>query len=573
MLLIPSLLLVRPMVFGVIVALVLSSPAYARSYYVAPDGNDSNDGSAANHFLTIHHAAGLAMAGDVIEVAPGEYRNESIVFSHSGQQGRPITLRAASGANVLVKGSLPVSGWKKTSDGIYVAKNWSFYFGAYSASAGDARGMARNQVFVGGVIQEEVSALNKIKPGCFYLDPETKAIYLQTIDGGDPNNRPVEVTATAGPLLDTNGQNFIVIEGIKFCHCANEPQEKAMVRLSGGSNCLVKDCQAQWASGAGITVTGTDQLLQSSQFNNNGQLGIHSSKSVRLRVEHCETSRNNLHPGKTFNPAWEAGGNKFSRSQGCVVDGHRADDNHGPGIWFDVDNENATIINSLCTRNMIGIQYEISYTALIANNVCVNQALHKGDITGPPVLQGIYISSSAGCKVFNNTCYGNPKGGIDVSGPVRGDGAGRPVYSYANLIYNNIVAENQKIGNSKSFAVPVADSPDPKLVNPYVPFAPNISDYNLFYYSGKGAFFIAPNSRPTTLAEWQRDTGEDRHSRWGDPAFVNPGQGDFTLKSQSPAINCGKVLDEIVRDAAGRPRLGVVRDAGAFEYTHAPSPP
>lgn len=41
-----------------------------------------------------------------------------------------------------------------------------------------------------------------------------------------------------------------------------------------------------------------------------------------------------------------------------------------------------------------------------------------------------------------------------------------------------------------------------------------------------------------TWAEWQQ-RGKDRHSQYADPLFVNPEQGDFTLRPESPAFALG----------------------------------
>jgi hypothetical protein len=41
-----------------------------------------------------------------------------------------------------------------------------------------------------------------------------------------------------------------------------------------------------------------------------------------------------------------------------------------------------------------------------------------------------------------------------------------------------------------------------------------------------------------TFKEWQ-DMGYDRHSLYVDPQFVDPGQGDFRLRSNSPAFQIG----------------------------------
>jgi len=51
------------------------------------------------------------------------------------------------------------------------------------------------------------------------------------------------------------------------------------------------------------------------------------------------------------------------------------------------------------------------------------------------------------------------------------------------------------------------------------------------------------------------------------PLFVNPGSGNFSLQSGSPAIDAGVILTEVASDIAGTPRpQGTGYDIGAFEY-------
>lgn len=61
----------------IILLLTLSSVASATSWYIAPNGNDNNNGSIASPFFTINKAWSVAAAGDIIYARGGVYRFNS----------------------------------------------------------------------------------------------------------------------------------------------------------------------------------------------------------------------------------------------------------------------------------------------------------------------------------------------------------------------------------------------------------------------------------------------------------------------------------------------------------------
>ena len=69
-------------------------PSNGNSYYVAPapTGNDSNDGSFASPFQTIHQAAATVVAGDTVYVRAGTYAAD-IGVNTSGSSENYITFR------------------------------------------------------------------------------------------------------------------------------------------------------------------------------------------------------------------------------------------------------------------------------------------------------------------------------------------------------------------------------------------------------------------------------------------------------------------------------------------------
>jgi hypothetical protein len=86
------------------------APAEPRVYYVAPDGNDDNDGlSREKAFRTICRAADHVGPGDKVLIAAGDYP-ENVRIRAAGTPERPITFRCVTGekANMLA-GNLPRS--------------------------------------------------------------------------------------------------------------------------------------------------------------------------------------------------------------------------------------------------------------------------------------------------------------------------------------------------------------------------------------------------------------------------------------------------------------------------------
>jgi parallel beta-helix repeat protein len=73
-----------------------------RALFVAPNGNDANDGSAERPWATLQHAADVVEPGDVVQVADGEYVG-GFVIARSGTADKPITFTAAAGATPTIQ--------------------------------------------------------------------------------------------------------------------------------------------------------------------------------------------------------------------------------------------------------------------------------------------------------------------------------------------------------------------------------------------------------------------------------------------------------------------------------------
>jgi parallel beta-helix repeat protein len=108
---------------------------------------------------------------------------------------------------------------------------------------------------------------------------------------------------------------------------------------------------------------------------------------------------------------WEKGGTKFVRTHNLVVRGNYVHDNWGPGLWDDIDNINTLIEGNRVTNNAAqGIFHEISYAAVIRNNIVVgNGFAHPGSrswLWGA----GILVAAPRDVEIYGNTVSENGNG-------------------------------------------------------------------------------------------------------------------------------------------------------------------
>ena len=97
------------------------------TYYVAPEGDDQNDGkSRASAFQTIRHAAGRVNVGDTVLIAGGTYQ-ERVRIPATGTKDAPISFKAMPGERVVIDGRQ-----KSLNSGFFVTgKNHLRFDGLY----------------------------------------------------------------------------------------------------------------------------------------------------------------------------------------------------------------------------------------------------------------------------------------------------------------------------------------------------------------------------------------------------------------------------------------------------------
>ena len=207
----------RKKVTGGARSIVLGAPAVsAREIHVATTGNDSGPGSRGNPCLTIGKAASAAQPGDTVVVHAGTYR-EWVKPPRGGTgEDRRITYRAATGEEVLIKGSERVTSWTSEGGGVWKAELPNEFFGTYNPYARNLTGgwleygnwHHRGDVYLDGEALLEVQTPGEVKKGkgsWHGQECERATVILANFDEANPNEVLAEINVRPG---DSRGQTL-----------------------------------------------------------------------------------------------------------------------------------------------------------------------------------------------------------------------------------------------------------------------------------------------------------------------------------------------------------------------------
>ncbi len=204
----------------------------AKEYHVYVTGNDSNEGSATHPFRTIQAAANMAMAGDVITVHAGVYREQITPPRGGNSDSERIVYQSAPGEKVIVKGSEIIKNWKKLENDTWEVNIPNSFFGTFNPYSelihGDwfrptpkDRQYHRGAVYLNGNwLMEAAQKAEALEPA----DPENPLWWAETdstttiiraqFKQVDPNAETVEINVRPTIFYpDKPFTNFITLRG------------------------------------------------------------------------------------------------------------------------------------------------------------------------------------------------------------------------------------------------------------------------------------------------------------------------------------------------------------------------
>jgi len=506
--------LMTALCFWAVTLLLLNYPAVAavgqgHSYFVAPDGDDNNPGTAAEPWATIQHAADTLAPGDTVYVQSGTY-NEAVSLNVSGSaDGGYVTLQNASGAIPILDGTSLAH--PDGDNAIYIHSQsyliiQGFEIRNYTTSLPDivpmgiqVEGAAHHiQLLNNHIHHIETNApvdrdlLGADAHGIAVYGTETQPIHHLTISGNELDH--LKLGSSEALALNGNVEHFTVTHNL-----VHDTDNIAIV-------CI------------GFEETAATPMLDRAR---NGVV-------ISNTVYNVDSATNPAYGGG------ESGGGDRSAG-GIYVDGGR----------------NILIEHNRVYSANIGIEVASEHANGNASYITVtNNLIYHSHVAG--IALGGYATDrgyAANCSIVNNTLYHNDS---------IHSGSAELMLQYD--IRDNIIKNNIFYANEQSTLIS----------NVYTQNSGNLVDYNL-YYAPAGAVdseWMWKNESYTGFAAYRSGTGNDAHSIFTNPLFIDAVKPDLHLLSMSPAINKGATVAVVSQyDIDGEVRIQAnVVDIGADEY-------
>ncbi len=187
-------------------------------------------------------------------------------------------------------------------------------------------------------------------------------------------------------------------------------------------------------------------------------------------------------------------------------------------------------------------------------------------------------------NIFYNSIYMQPDslfainyggtGTRGTSGIVIASSVGEQEVNFQNnIIYNCITKNNYSSNIVEAYAI-ICEHHYPE----YSPF--NAVDCNVYFgdcadsnFVGLTGYYSNPPDEKTkyrNLNEWKNFTGQEQHSQWINPQFINDylelNEGGATRDDPSPAIGAGQHLYEVLYDRDSIIRHALYPTIGAYDY-------
>ncbi len=483
---------------------ITATPDVEGEFYVAVDGDDNNPGTLLQPWKTVQKAANTVPAGSTVKVREGIY-NELVTINVSGSVSAGfITFRNFDSETPVLDGTgLSVP---DEDSGMFLIVNKSYII-IQGFEIRNYRSSERDTVPVGINIRGASHHI-EIRDNLIH-NIETNASVDADLSGADAHG--IAVYGTEAPASANN----IIIDGNEI-HDLKLGSSEALV-INGNvelftiSNNIIHDLD-----NIGIDVIGFEETAPDESFDQ-ARNGIIINNTV-------------YNISSFGNPSY---GDEYG-ADGIYVDGGKDTVIERNVVYnADIGVEIASEHRNRATSNIT-----------VRNNFLYNNILKGISLGGYDRLRG----STENCMIVNNTLYHND---------TQQDGSGEIGLTYDTR--NNIIKNNIFFANEQSLFID----------NNFKENSGNIVDYNLYFSQAgsDGSEWEWKDQDYGSFEEYKNATGNDAHSLFANPEFVDPDMPDLHLKPGSPAIDSGDSISQAGEsDIDGQDRVqDAVIDIGADE--------
>jgi hypothetical protein len=478
------------------------------SFYVSTAGNDSNPGSEAAPWRTVQHAADAARAGSTVNVRGGVYEELVSINASGNASDGFITFRSYPGETAILDAEHFTPSERQA---VLTIHNQS-YIRIEGFEIRNFHTAEHRLAPLGISVMGAGSHIELLKNNVHHIQ-QTFPGRDKPGSGGNGFGIAVYGTDAKTPITD------LIIDGNEVHHLKTGSSESLVVN-GNVTNFRITHNVVHDNNNIGIDVIGFERTAPDPAVDQ-ARDGLVSGNLV-----YNITSKGN--------PAYR----NDESSDGIYVDG-------GTRILIEQN-----IMHDVDFGIELASEHKDRATSYITarNNLIYHSHTAGVSIGGYAPDRG----HTDHCVVINNTLYEN-----DTSST--GSGEFQMQWNMAgNIFENNIVYAGPRCLMTLNKSQVDKNSP------------PVVINHNLYYCaSGAKASTWAEASNTVTGFEKYVDvTGNDQHSHFSDPHFVNPTKNDFRLQSDSPALAAGTndklPIGELDLEGSPRVKSGKI-DIGCYQ--------
>ncbi len=478
------------------------------SFYVSTAGNDSNPGTQTAPWRTIQHAADTARAGSTVNVRGGIYEELVSINASGNASDGYITFRSYPGETAI----LDAEHFTPTArSGILTIHNKS-YLRIEGFEIRNLRTAEHRLAPLGIDVVGAGSHIELLRNNVHHIEQNFQGRDAPG-QGGNGFGIAVYGTDAKTPITD------LIIEGNEVHHLKTGSSESLVVN-GNVTNFRITHNVVHDNNNIGIDIIGFEHTAPDPAVDQ-ARDGVVSGNLV-----YNITSKGN--------PAYR----NDESSDGIYVDG-------GTRILIEQN-----VIHNVDFGIELASEHQNRATSYITAR---NNLIYRCHTAGVSI--GGYAPERGHtdhCTVVNNTLYEN-----DTS--ATGAGEFQMQWNMAdNIFENNIVYAGPRC------LIVLHKSQVEKNQRPAV------IDDNLYYCASgpQASTWAGASATVTGFDKYVEATGNDRHSHFSDPRFVDPARNDFHLQADSPAIAAGTTVEvpvgELDNEGSARVKSGKV-DIGCYQ--------